>query len=342
MSEVAKVNEVLIEESKFISHKRNDFLKLIAMITMFIDHLGHMGIVDMIIMKLNEGGAGITYDYYTLFRTIGRIAFPIFAYQIAIGYSKTSNLMKYVQRLFIFACIAQLPYMFFNKNFSVHPLHFNVIFMLLTGVIIIALYDTAKSYFKKSGFVNEIVSVALVVLMILIIIMPQYLEAYFDMNPLESPNEALFRIGTIDFNVELDFAFSYGTYGLLMILLFHIFKGKPLYMIGSYVVLEWLGFMLSYTGIVYGNSLQWFGEQYTYIRSFAFTSDTQFLLDYKGGYPKLMGLFFQMRSLLALPFIIVFERFFVKIKLNKFIGYWFYPLHIILILVIAIVLHITL
>ena len=68
-------------------------LKLIAVVTMFIDHLG-----------------------YTLFpgvlwlRCIGRLAFPIFAFQIAEGAVRTKHFGKYLTRLAVFAVIAEVPF----------------------------------------------------------------------------------------------------------------------------------------------------------------------------------------------------------------------------------------
>lgn len=328
-------------ESKFISIRRNDLLKIIALVTMFIDHIAHVGLLEMILTHFNVGIED--YDkYYTICRTIGRIAFPIFAYQVALGFSKTSNLRKYIMRLFTFALVSYIPYIVFNNNFVIHPLHFNVIFMLLIGVIVILLFEHAKVWYKKGDLLSEAVSLAMIILMIMIIIMPQYLEAYFVMHPLNSPTEALFSLGKIDFHLEYDFAFSYGTYGILMILFFHLVKGKPLYMIGGYILLEWIGFTLGYANSVYSNSLRWFGEQYTYIQSFAITPKTQFLIDYDGGFSKLDGFFFQMRSILALPFIILLERFYVKVKLNKFVGYWFYPLHITFLLICTFILKLVL
>lgn len=51
---------------------RNDTLKLFAMLTMLIDHIGYM-----------------FFPKYRIFRTIGGLAFPIFAYQLSVGYMKT-------------------------------------------------------------------------------------------------------------------------------------------------------------------------------------------------------------------------------------------------------------
>lgn len=49
-------------------------IKKIALLTMLIDHVGYLFFPEQV-----------------LFKTIGRIAFPIFAYQISIGLHSTSN-----------------------------------------------------------------------------------------------------------------------------------------------------------------------------------------------------------------------------------------------------------
>ena len=75
-------------------------LKIIACFTMFIDHLRYIVPGNPIIMSY-----------------IGRLAFPIFAFQSANGYSYTKNLKKYLLRLLVFALISQIPYhLYFNTT----------------------------------------------------------------------------------------------------------------------------------------------------------------------------------------------------------------------------------
>ncbi|MDR5659259.1 TraX family protein [Serpentinicella sp. ANB-PHB4] len=96
---------------------RTDILKLIAIITMLIDHIGALLFPDIII-----------------FRIIGRIAFPIFAYHLVIGYKNTANLKKYVLRLSLFAVVSQIPFTFFGRGL-------NIFFTLLIGILAIYLYE---------------------------------------------------------------------------------------------------------------------------------------------------------------------------------------------------------
>lgn len=69
------------------------FLKLIAIVTMLIDHLG-----------------AVMFPQYPVMRVIGRIAFPIFAYCIAAGCIYTRNIGKYALRVLIMAVLVQPLY----------------------------------------------------------------------------------------------------------------------------------------------------------------------------------------------------------------------------------------
>lgn len=112
-------------------------LKLIAIITMFIDHVGY-----------------VIFDGFSFFNYIGRIAFPIFAFQISEGYIHTKNLKKYFLRLFIFALISQIPFMLFHKIIS-NNFTLNIFFTLLLGLASIYIYD--KSKHKFFGIVISII-----------------------------------------------------------------------------------------------------------------------------------------------------------------------------------------
>lgn len=94
-----------------------DALKWIALIAMVIDHIGLL-----------------FFPEENVFRVIGRISFPIFAYLIAEGSFKTRNRKRYLIRLWFFALLAQVPYMI---AFDIMEL--NILFTLFAGLLLIHL-----------------------------------------------------------------------------------------------------------------------------------------------------------------------------------------------------------
>lgn len=113
-------------------------LKLIAIITMLIDHIGY-----------------IFFPEITVFRIIGRIAFPIFCFLIVEGYYHTSDIKKYLIRLGIFAVISEIPYsIVFNRNW-------NVFITLFLGLLALYLYDKYKQKdIQLSNFIIFIVALS--------------------------------------------------------------------------------------------------------------------------------------------------------------------------------------
>ena len=71
-------------------------IKLIALLTMLIDHIGI-----------------VLFPQHFIFRIIGRVSMPLFAYCVARGFyysNQRGSLHKYLLNMLIFALISQLPY----------------------------------------------------------------------------------------------------------------------------------------------------------------------------------------------------------------------------------------
>lgn len=103
------------------------WLKVIAILSMTIDHIAYY--------------YGVSNPYvYELMRTIGRIAFPTFAFLLAEGYVHTSNRQRYMLSLFTFAILSEIPWLLLNHDNS-----HNVLFTLLAGVIGMYIIDTSRS-----------------------------------------------------------------------------------------------------------------------------------------------------------------------------------------------------
>jgi len=140
-------------------------LKLIGLVSMIIDHFGITFFPSCII-----------------FRIFGRIAFPIFAYQVSVSYNFTSNKSNYLKRLILFGAIAQFPYMFLFSSM-------NILLTFATSVIAMSGID----------FVTHRVSCIR-----------------------ESFRKTLiFCVTIITFAIVFEaFKFEYGAYGFLSVLLF--------------------------------------------------------------------------------------------------------------------------
>ena len=111
-------------------------LKLIAICTMFVDHLG-----------------------YTLFpgdlwlRCVGRVAFPIFCFLIAEGCVYTHDRRKYALRLLAFALLSEIPFNLMNSGAVWDIYHQNVLWTLLAGALVCWLIDWALKKRTPSAFV---------------------------------------------------------------------------------------------------------------------------------------------------------------------------------------------
>lgn len=83
------------------------------------------------------------FPQFIALRIIGRIAFPLFAWLIANGAYHTSNLQKYLTRLFYLALISQIPFAIANHKIGSPILYFNVVFTLFFGLL--AIYGIKKT-----------------------------------------------------------------------------------------------------------------------------------------------------------------------------------------------------
>lgn len=106
-------------------------LKLIAMITMLIDHIGAVLIYYPYAVK-GQGVPDDIYVFYRVLRNIGRAAFPIYCFLLVEGLLHTKNKKKYAIRLAGFALLSEYIY---DMASNVHGMweKQNVFFTLLIG-----------------------------------------------------------------------------------------------------------------------------------------------------------------------------------------------------------------
>lgn len=115
------------------------WLKLIAMVSMLVDHTNKALIYPYLVSS--EGTLAAVSN---LFDIIGRIAFPLFCFMLVEGYFKTRSKKKYLLNLLIFGVISEVPFdmfssaSFFNMNWN------NVMFTLALVLVTIWIIDILK------------------------------------------------------------------------------------------------------------------------------------------------------------------------------------------------------
>lgn len=92
-------------------------LKIIALVTMLIDHIAAALLERMISsgwIGAYQGHGNIFADniiiIYIVMRFIGRLGFPLFIFLLVEGFEHTRNKYKYLVRLSVFALISEIPF----------------------------------------------------------------------------------------------------------------------------------------------------------------------------------------------------------------------------------------
>lgn len=121
-------------------------LKLMACITMLIDHIGASCLEAGLLVPLIASGtfstdpaAASLLQMDRVLRYIGRLAFPIFCFLLVEGFLHTHDVKRYVERLFLFGLLSEVP---FDMAFFRTPFHWgnqNVYWTLALGVLAMAL-----------------------------------------------------------------------------------------------------------------------------------------------------------------------------------------------------------
>lgn len=115
-------------------------LKMIAIITMVIDHVG-----------------AVLFPMNMMFRYIGRISFPLFVFLLVEGSIHTRKIRKYELRMFLFAFISEIPFdlAFSNEIVNIHSQ--NVFWTLGIGLVMLDLIQNGAFYIKqhRSDLIQE-------------------------------------------------------------------------------------------------------------------------------------------------------------------------------------------
>lgn len=150
-------------------------LKIIAVITMFIDHIGAIVLNNMLIdnglteVMLSNNSVLIDnwidnnplYSIMIIMRFIGRVSFPIFCFLLVEGFYKTRNVIKYLLRLSIFAILSEIPFdlAIYGKIVSIESQ--NIFFTLAIGLLFITILQYIYNKNYKYSFMLDIVVITI-------------------------------------------------------------------------------------------------------------------------------------------------------------------------------------
>lgn len=131
-------------------------LKLIALITMLIDHVCAIYILNGT-TSIKEIALPLVIIEIAL-RLLGRISFTIYCFLVIEGYIHTHNKANYFIRLFLLALLSEVPFDLFFYGSKLNSSHQNTVFTLATGLLAILLIDKFSNY-KNNKYLLQITSV---------------------------------------------------------------------------------------------------------------------------------------------------------------------------------------
>lgn len=170
----------------------SNIIKIIACISMLIDHMGLLLFPDI-----------------EIFRIIGRTAMPLFAFFIGEGCLYTKNKLRYFLTVFSLAVLCQTVYEINESASGIHgELYLNILFTFSLSIIVCSVYLLLKSSAaQKSGIKTTLMTVLFLFVLFAVTLFDNFTES----------SKALTGI-----NVDLD----YGLAGVLLPLSAVIFRDR--------------------------------------------------------------------------------------------------------------------
>ena len=182
---------MLMEKTKFELNALT--LHILAMFCMLLDHMW----------------ATVVSGQYWM-TCVGRLAFPIFAFMIAEGFFRTSDLKKYLLRLFVFAVLSEIPFNLMSGGSLLYPYHQNVLWTFLIALLAMTAMEKIR---QKQKFLLSVVSTAGITVL-----------ACF-----------LGLVTMTDYNAA----------GVFMVLLFYFFRGRTWkHFLGQFIGLYWVNVLV--------------------------------------------------------------------------------------------------
>ena len=220
-------------------------LKMIALITMVIDHVAAVvlwrlykasfdirggmytssAISDQMIVWVSKHQE-LVYTIYEYMRIIGRMAFPIYCFLIVEGFLHTRNVGKYALRLLLFAFLSEIPFDLAIAETWLSFDYSNVFFTLCLGLLLLWGISFVEKFFlgdkevaqnadkfKEKSMIKKVLCVVIVILWII-------------------------AVGALAENILHT---DYGMAGILAILVIYLFRqSKELGFIASVFVLTFM------------------------------------------------------------------------------------------------------
>lgn len=148
-------------------------LKIIAITTMFIDHVGAVVLegklsdLGMAQAMQTQAGLqefmaqyGVLYLIDMIMRLIGRMGFPIFCFLLIEGFIHTRSRLKYGRNLLLFALISEVPFdLAITRGMGdvpkiggvLYPYYQNVFFTLFIGLLCMCGYEFVSRHAEEFG-----------------------------------------------------------------------------------------------------------------------------------------------------------------------------------------------
>ena len=141
---------------------------------------------------------------------VGRLAFPIFAFMAVEGYFYTRSFKRYALRMLAFALLSEVPFDLMYSGTWFYPVHQNVIWTLLLGLLGIHVMEKAREKGRQWRYVLVCAGVTVL-------------------------GAVLGTVGMVDY---------YGA-GVLTVFAFYFFRGREWWkLLGQILTLYWLNVRL--------------------------------------------------------------------------------------------------
>lgn len=122
-------------------------LKVLAMALMLCDHMWATVLPDI-----------------GWISNLGRLAFPIFAFQIVEGFYQTHDRKKYIRRMLVFALISEIPFDLMTSGVWFYPFHQNVMVTFLIGLLMLSWMERVRGTLWKYLLVSAVCAALSIVL----------------------------------------------------------------------------------------------------------------------------------------------------------------------------------